>query len=168
MEYRDHIKRPTLSRKTGRAYNENAFVWSDGNKVELQRLKLSEKGKKAYLFTLSLLGVYNDEQQVIIHCNGTEVIDMKINGAVELVVPITTDDQGIAEITISLPDAISPKEVGESNDARELALHNNVRYHSNFVGRQPGKSEKWQLKTFFDFLSKAVYTIFILYHNKRF
>lgn len=107
---------------SGISYSENDYAWSDGNKIEFQRMKLSETGEKAYLFTLSLLGVYNGEQQVIIFCNGTEVMNRIINGAVELVIPITTDTQGIAELTISLPDAISPKEIGESNDTRELAL----------------------------------------------
>lgn len=107
---------------SGISYNGDDFVWSDGNKIEFQKMKLSETGEKAYLFTLSLLGVYNGEQQVIIFCNGTEVMNRKIKGAVDLVIPITTDNQGIAELTISLPDAISPKEIGESNDARKLAL----------------------------------------------
>lgn len=106
----------------GMSYSENTYAWSEGNEIGFQKLKLADSGGTPFLLNLSISGTYNGEQKIIIFCNKKEVYNATIDTSTELIIPITTDSQGMIHITISLPNAISPKEIGESADDRKLAI----------------------------------------------
>lgn len=64
----------------------------------------------------------NGEQKLIALVNGKEVYRENISGASAVTIPFYTDENGSAQISFYLPDAISSKELGDSDDTRTLSL----------------------------------------------
>ena len=74
------------------------------------------------MLDLSIAGIYGDTQQIIVFCNETKIFDKDISNTAQLFIPIIPDMHGMVDITISLPNATSPIEKGNSKDNRELAI----------------------------------------------
>ncbi len=70
---------------------------------------------------LSIGSTYG-EQQISVIVNEQEVYRGSVSSAAELTIPFLTDDHGRAAISLYLPDAVSPRELGEGPDRRKLSL----------------------------------------------
>lgn len=106
----------------GIGQNEGTHTWFEGNEVCFYDRSFgdgySQTNCRLVLSIQNTLG----EQRIIALVNGEEVYSECINGQAEVAIPFSTDESGLAQISIYLPDAISPKELGESSDSRVLSL----------------------------------------------
>lgn len=103
----------------GVSHPEQNFSWTDGKefifnydaKQEIENVVVS----------LDIVGTYNGAQNYIIYSDDTEISSGCIEGAGEINFQLRIAD-GNGNFKIVLPDAVSPKEIGESEDSRILAL----------------------------------------------
>ena len=106
----------------GFSYNEKRFTWTNGTKATM-RFCIGE-----VLSDLEVVFEYaktiTSGQRVIVFANGNEVTNFIADGAEtkKFVVSSEYVEGGVITLHIELPDAISPKELGNSNDARTLSL----------------------------------------------
>lgn len=104
----------------GISHPEEGFAWTDGKVAELCFNDL-EGG--SYHVKIDLGGIYNNSQTVLVKVNGETVYSSVINAKnVDAGIEFDIDIEKDIDMVISLPDAISPAETGESSDARLLAL----------------------------------------------
>lgn len=104
----------------GISHPEDGYAWTDGNEVELI-FNGMEKGK--YLVAIDLSGVFNNSQSVQLQINGETVYSSVINTEnVDSGIEVEVNVEGSMNMTILLPDAVSPQQTGESTDERLLAL----------------------------------------------
>ena len=79
--------------------------------------------KYSYTLTLNIEGTYYMPQEVIVFCTDREMFRGSISeegGTVTM--PVQVDEQGMIDIRIELPDAVSPGEIEHTGDTRKLAL----------------------------------------------
>lgn len=104
----------------GISHPEDGYAWTDGNEVELV-FNGMEKGK--YLVVIDLCGVFNNSQSVQLQINGETVYSSVINAEnVDSGIEVEVNVEDSMNLTILLPDAVSPQQTGESTDERLLAL----------------------------------------------
>lgn len=105
----------------GLSWNEKSHSWTDGNQL-VMRFMVDMKEKITSLRAkFELKWVYNKQQRVIIYANKNCVFDDIVLGSnIEFEFDAPMD--GIVDICMELPDAVSPLELGQSQDARKLAL----------------------------------------------
>lgn len=106
----------------GVGMNEGTHTWLEGNKIIFYSNcygdGTSRTSCRMHLLVNNTLG----EQRLSVLVNGQEVYCENIFGPSEVIVPFFTDENGSAQITFHLPNAISPKELGDSDDSRVLSL----------------------------------------------
>ena len=108
---------------SGISSNENDFTWTDGNEVQFKRIKIQDcKEKKDYVMNLQVHNVYAKSQDIQIISNGELVYDAELTGEGILHIPVSTDAEGYLNLSILLPNAISPVEYEGLADERKLAL----------------------------------------------
>lgn len=117
----------------GDGYNANKYVlsgiynreaehtWTEGKEVNLQ-MRIDSDAEKLNC-VIELLTVFNDKQDVTVLINGEEVYSNEVcNGQnIEFEFNNNSEDS-IYDIQILIPNAMSPKELGMSDDARVLGL----------------------------------------------
>jgi len=106
----------------GISFREDIFSWTDGNKVDICFASEDYMGEKLSC-KVNLKGVFNEKQTVSITVNGEEVYERVVLDGKQTI----EFDTGIIQepntvISLILPDAISPSELGMSSDQRKLAL----------------------------------------------
>lgn len=94
-------------------------TWTDGNEVIL---KFQTESSAERLHGKIICGVFGEMQSVKVYVNGLCVYDTPATGN-----PIEFDfnnpgEKKLIELVIELPDAISPKELSQSEDLRKLSL----------------------------------------------
>lgn len=104
----------------GLSKNENGFSWTDSNYFKMS-FHLKNFTKKYATSKINLLGIFNNKQKIAIYINQKEVFNESIH---ENNISFTFEipENGIIDFEMYLPDAISPKQLGMSNDIRLLAL----------------------------------------------
>lgn len=105
----------------GMSGREEAFIWTEGNEVSFH-FKIEEESANKMKCIIELANVFNGIQSVEILVNGINVFsnDVKVGENIEF--EIGQINKGELNITMLLPNAISPKNLGQSEDPRILAL----------------------------------------------
>lgn len=107
----------------GISFKESWGTWTDGNTVSFAPMFVGgEAANQKYSLHISINNIYYRPQQMIIYCNGIEVFQGILTGETELIAPLQSDGEGMLNISIVLPDAISPKETVGSIDSRILGI----------------------------------------------
>lgn len=106
--------------KYGMSYPENGFTWTDGKSVELCLGVLETE--KNLRFEMEILGVMDNNQKVEVLVNDQTCYSQSLCGADRIEFEFENPKNGQIEITINLPNAKSPKELGYSEDGRLLGL----------------------------------------------
>lgn len=108
--------------KTGIFEKEDAFSWSNGKKLNIKiRFPEWQAGSNIQA-CFNLMYVFTGAQSISVKVNNAIVYKGKINQGKDLVFNFTLHEDKIADIIIALPDACSPKDLGQSEDSRILAL----------------------------------------------
>lgn len=110
--------------KNGIFSSEKDFTWSIGNEIVFKKIKIGKEQKSIeYKMRISLFGIYTDKQTITILCNNRSIYKNIIDNKTKNIdIPVITDEKGYLHLRILLPDAISPKARGESEDNRSLAI----------------------------------------------
>lgn len=108
--------------RKGLSGNETKFSWTNGNELQM-KLKIDEiyYGKSAHA-SFEVYRVYNEKQTVEVTVNDKVVYSNILQNGQNLDFDFTIPDSNEIIIRISLPDAVSPLELGQSTDSRKLAL----------------------------------------------
>lgn len=96
------------------------FTWTEGKHVHLS-FKVDPRSNHLKAI-LKQKGPFNVEQQIVITANGVKVYDELIKDDSDITFNINNANNGIVDIMIEIPDACSPKEIGQSEDSRLLGL----------------------------------------------
>lgn len=87
--------------------------------------QLSEEPETDLICMIDLASVYGDSQTFTVSANGTEIhseVIAKGTDSILFSLPKSCVKDGLVALDFAFPDAVSPKELGIGNDARELAL----------------------------------------------
>lgn len=107
----------------GISVKENWGTWTDGNTVLFAPMFIDGKAaNQRYFLHISINNIFDRPQRMIIYCNGIEVFQDTLTGEVEIIAPLQSDEEGMLNISIALPDAISPREALGSADSRILGV----------------------------------------------
>lgn len=102
---------------------EGNYTWTTGNELLFKPMYFENtKENQPLLLKLNILSVYNNNQRIVVYCNGKEIFNDTLIAKTQLEIPFQTDENGYFTLSFSLPDAISPNDLGISNDTRKLAL----------------------------------------------
>ena len=99
-------------------------AWTDGNGAGLY-LYIPDHGEEDLRLHLGLHMVYDAPQQMIVRCGDEVLFDESIEAEETMVtVPIPADcvREQMLGLTFQFPDAVSPKDLGESEDERRMAF----------------------------------------------
>ena len=108
---------------SGISGNEKTFTWSDGNEITLKKLKVKNiTRKKDLIMEIETDRTYNGYQKIEFFSNNKKINEKIVNGNEKFEIPISTDENGVINIKMILPNAISPLEKKESEDGRKLAV----------------------------------------------
>lgn len=99
---------------------EDGFSWTEGNEVNFNFRFFEES--KYIKGNIKVAGTFNGPQAIEIYVNECNVWKGAVIGSCEVSFVFGYPDNGIANIRIELPNAISPLETGYSSDYRKLAL----------------------------------------------
>mgnify|MGYP000866411609 CR=1 FL=1 len=102
---------------------EENFAWTDGSVMRMTFMISDYKQHAKYKMILHCLGTFNGKQNVEITQKTVDCITKDtICGKTQIEFDVIPDENGYVELTFTFPDAISPKELGESDDTRQLAI----------------------------------------------
>lgn len=107
---------------TGLSANEETFSWTDGDKLSMQLWIDTALANDTVKASFEVLHVYNTEQKVQVLVNGSEVYSTTISNGNNLEFEFEVPHDGMVDIDLLFPDAVSPNEISGSGDTRELAL----------------------------------------------
>lgn len=96
--------------------------WTDGHSVKGRFCIDSDEKKSPLTASFNLATVFNGKQHVIAKVNDETVFDGVVTAGNNLEFPFMLPDDGLVSIVLELPDACSPKSLGQSEDSRILAL----------------------------------------------
>ena len=99
-------------------------TWTLGKEAKMH-LRFDEKISQDLVLRIELANIYRSSQHIVVTQDNMILCDKMVNDLekpLEIYVPMECVKDGWLDITFAFPDAISPKELGESNDARELAF----------------------------------------------
>lgn len=102
---------------------EKSYTWTNGYEAELRFCV--EEVKDDLNLTMDIEQIIGEKQCINVLVNGNEVKTMTITSGeiMSIYIPKSIiDDSGNVSIILQLPDAVSPKELGMSEDTRLLAL----------------------------------------------
>ena len=98
-----------------------SYSWTAGDLFEMQ-FTYENAPNADFIGEIEVAATFNGEQEVDVYVNGKECCKEIINGACIIELEGRSDEDGIVEISIDLPNSVSPMELGESEDYRDLAL----------------------------------------------
>lgn len=108
---------------SGFSFEESDGTWTDQKTAEMKFLLTDHTGTDLELKMNYV--TFNGPQHVTVYANG-EKIESYIADGMEtksITIPASCIKDGALQLTFELPDAVSPKELGQSEDARTLALY---------------------------------------------
>lgn len=106
----------------GLSYNEKDFSWTAGESLSMEIWMDKNVANKKVKAIFEVLNVYNGKQTVDFIVNGNKLDSIILNGGGQFEFEFTVPPSGLIELELSFPDAVSPQELGRSEDARKLAL----------------------------------------------
>lgn len=106
--------------KWGMSVAEDGFSWTEGNETEFNFLL--KDATDTVQANISIGGVFNEKQDVLIFINGLQVYYGTIYGAGEIKFTFPNPHDNKIDMKLILPNAIAPSKVGVYNDDRTLAL----------------------------------------------
>lgn len=106
----------------GLSGNEQKFSWTDGKQVEMEFKVPAAYAHHTLQAQFSLFGVYHAPQTVIAVVNGKTVARLAVFGKGILQFDFQVPSDGIINLSMKLPNAISPNNIGASKDIRLLSL----------------------------------------------
>ncbi len=128
----EHLYSPTISFKetnnTAKEYivegfsdAEQEFTWTEGERAELEIPVVQSKEDLDLVFHA---GGFNGRQRAIFYIDGVKLREMTVGdeGEYKIKIPAKYTDDEIMNISIYLPDAKSPYNIGLSDDKRILGL----------------------------------------------
>lgn len=107
----------------GMSRTEDGFAWTEGNQVQFY-VDFATEIENDLIMQINLKMIFNELQHVIVMCGDHILWDDVIAEVAPITVCIPekcVQDRSL-ELTFQLPEAISPKEIGMSEDDRDLAL----------------------------------------------
>ncbi len=138
-EYRDYTLGDKLSfigDGTARQYwnlglglSEENATWMTGHEA-VASFKFNKEIEKDLKVHFDYNRIYNDHQTVRAYANNILVMDSEINNpkTFEFIIPKGTIVNGKLKLRIEIPDAVSPRELGESGDKRLLSFYMTAMY----------------------------------------
>ncbi len=102
---------------------EREYTWTIGDRLEI-RLQARPRRSRPVTVTLKY-GTYLPKERVVAAANGRELEHFVAKGEEEkafLIPASCLDKDGTVTLSLTLPDAISPKDLGRGGDDRRLAL----------------------------------------------
>ena len=104
---------------SGLSYPEDDFTWTNGRRLKME-MKITPVKKVCAQFDLA--SIFNGSQKVIIKLNGKKIITKTISKKSDLIFTFDCPKDGIIDLVLEFPEAVSPQEIGISRDPRDLAL----------------------------------------------
>ena len=106
----------------GMSAAEDGFSWTLGDCVDFN-LKIDDATEgEAFSALIEIGSVYPDSQHVIILVNDMVVSEQDVCSGEKICFDGIAGKNGCVNIQLQLPGCVSPKELGESEDSRQLAL----------------------------------------------
>lgn len=106
--------------ESGLSRAEKEFAWTNGKQLLLQfGVKNATENMRC---KIELYNVFNKSQRVTVYANDTLVYDGRVSRGHNITFDCTPLDKGLVNLQIDLPEAVSPKALNMSSDARDLAL----------------------------------------------
>lgn len=102
--------------------NEGSLTWTNGKDVQMIFIIPDYDKQETYLFNMETLGTYNGRQRIFVSGNGERLYDGTVDGGQAVQFALNPSENGIFVIDFQLPDAVSPAELGQSEDTRVLSL----------------------------------------------
>lgn len=106
--------------KWGMSVAEDGFSWTEGKETEFNFLL--KDAADIVQANISVDGVFNEKQDVLIYINGLQVYYGTLYGAEEIKFTFPNPHDNKIDMKLILPNAIAPSKVGVYNDDRTLAL----------------------------------------------
>lgn len=107
----------------GISANEVSSTWTLGNRIVFNKIRIIDAVPyQKYLMKIKCASTYYGNQEVIIRQGDAIIFDEIISGENEIISLVSADEAGVINLTVDLPNAVSPKLIGESEDERVLAL----------------------------------------------
>ncbi len=103
---------------------EGNFAWTDGDTARMLA-DLGSAVESDLVLQLDLAAIYQAPQRMTVRSGEAVLFDESIadvSSPVNIVIPAACVEDQTVELIFEFPDAVSPKERGESGDARELAF----------------------------------------------
>ncbi len=107
----------------GVARPDKEFTWTNGDEL-IMRFPVNPQRTAPFSVTLRY-GTLLPKERIIVSANGRKIEKYVAKGEEErtfVIPPSCFSTNGTVTLTFSLPDAISPKELGKGGDTRKLAL----------------------------------------------
>lgn len=104
---------------TGISSAEEQFSWTDG---KICHIGLNVGDSQVKKCIISYVNVFNGTQEVTVSVNDNMEYEGEVSGQGDIEIACMPDKNGNIDICMEIPNAISPKEVGESEDARMLGV----------------------------------------------
>lgn len=120
--------------KTGLSANEEKFSWTEAEELVLSfnlQDYISDRYQDVYA-RFNISGVHNYKQAVIVYVNEKDVYEGEIENGDDLTFNFAWPENGHVDLNIVLPDAVSPMELKQGEDARKLGL---ALVDAKFIGR---------------------------------
>ena len=116
--------------KYGISGNEKEFTWTNGKEIAFTPIRLIDKDitgdSSWYEMEIGIYRIFGESQEIIMMINGEKIWSGQVNSAGMIKIPFKYVQSGIGNdlinISIQLPDAISPLEIGYSTDSRKLGI----------------------------------------------
>lgn len=108
---------------SGFSTEESYGSWTDSNKAVMLFELNNYSGSDLKLNMM--YDTFNGSQNVTVYANGEKLEEFMAQGeeTKEINIPASCIKDGALQLTFELPDAVSPKELGQSEDARTIALY---------------------------------------------
>lgn len=105
--------------------SEGDFAWSSGSGAKACFKLSSTELEESFLITIRFKYIFNQKQRIIIFCDGDEIYNEEIPENKDRILVNVLKEyirNNTLELDFEFPDACSPKELGQSDDARKLAF----------------------------------------------
>lgn len=120
--------------KTGLSVNEEKFSWTEAEELVLSfnvQDYISDRYQDVYA-KFNISGVQNHKQAVLVYVNEKNVYEGEIADGDDMTFNFARPEDGHVDLNIILPDAVSPMELKQGEDARKLGL---ALVDAKFIGR---------------------------------
>lgn len=108
-----------LSIVRGISKPEPTLSWTDGDCLEMNG---NFGTGKSFHCVIETAAVYNRQQKIVVVIDGTEIYNKVVKNGENIEFDFVSNSNGVTNIQVRMPDAISPSALGNPGDDRELSL----------------------------------------------